>query len=112
MPRALVVIDMQNALVPVVWNGDSLAERLGGLADQARARGVPVIYLQQDGSPGTAHEPGTAGWELDSRVRCTPGDLVVRKSATDGFFRSGLDDHLRRLGVDTLVVTGIGTDFC
>jgi nicotinamidase-related amidase len=110
--EALVIIDMQKALVSVVWEGDALAERLGALADRARAAGVPVIYLQQDGWPSSDHAPGSPGWELDPRVRADGYDIVVRKSATDGFFHTDLAERLAGLDVDTIIVTGIGTDFC
>jgi nicotinamidase-related amidase len=110
--EALVIIDMQKALVSAVWEGGALAERLGALADRARAAGVPVIYLQQDGRPGSDLAPGSAGWELDPRVRADGDDLVVRKTATDGFFRTDLAKQLADLDVDTIIVTGIGTDFC
>jgi nicotinamidase-related amidase len=103
---------MQTALVSAVWEGGALAERLGALADRARAAGVPVIYLQQDGRPGSDHAPGTLGWELDPRVRADDDDIVVRKTATDGFFRTDLAERLADLDVDTIIVTGIGTDFC
>jgi hypothetical protein len=36
----------------------------------------------------------------------------VRKTATDGFFRTELAEQLADLDVDTIIVTGIGTDFC
>src|SRR5918993_235713 len=33
-------------------------------------------------------------------------------TATDGFFRTELAEQLADLDVDTIIVTGIGTDFC
>jgi nicotinamidase-related amidase len=112
MPRALVVIDMQAALVPAMWRGDELAERLGGLVEEARANGVPVVYLQQDGPPDSPYAPGAPGWRLDARVRPAADDIVIRKTATDGFFRTELERELRDRGIDTLVVTGVASDFC
>jgi nicotinamidase-related amidase len=112
MTEALVIIDMQKAVVPAMWQGGVLADRIGALADRARAAGVPVIYLQQDGQPGSSHAPASPGWELDPRVHPAADDLVVRKTATDGFFRTDLAERLAALAVDTIVVTGIGTDFC
>jgi nicotinamidase-related amidase len=112
MGRALVVIDMQAALVAAVWRGDELAERLGRLIVQARGRGIPVVYLQQDGSPNSSFEPGAPGWEIDARVRPGTDDILIRKTATDGFFRTALEHELRDRGVDTLVVTGVASDFC
>ena len=112
MARALVVIDMQTALVPVVWCGDELAERLGRLVEQARAAGVPVIYLQQDGPPDSAFAPDQPGWQLDARVQSADDDLVIRKTATDSFFRTELERELHDRSIDTLVIAGVASDFC
>lgn len=112
MQRALLVVDMQAAIVPEMWHGDDLADRVGALADQARAAGIPVIYLQQDGGADTPFAPGTTGWELDKRVRASDGDIVIRKTATDSFFRTNLELELRGRGVDTVVVVGVASDFC
>jgi nicotinamidase-related amidase len=86
MARALVVVDMQAALVTAVWRGEELAERLGRLVAQARADGVPVVYFQQDGPSDSRYTPGAPGWQLDPCVRPAAHDIVIRKTATDGFF--------------------------
>jgi nicotinamidase-related amidase len=112
MPRALLLVDMQAAIVPAVWRGDELAVRLGGLVVQARAAGVPVVYLQQDGPPDSPFAPGAPGWQVDGRVQPGADDVVIRKTATDGFYRTDLERQLRDRGVDTLVVTGVASDFC
>src|SRR3954468_8252624 len=111
MARALVVIDMQTALVPVVWCGDELAERLGRLVEQARSAGVPVIYLQQDGPPDSGFAPHQPGWELDARVQSGDDELVIRKTATNGF-RTELERELHDRSIEALVVAGVASDFC
>src|SRR6185436_11186931 len=98
---------MQTALVPVVWCGDALAERLGRLVEQARAARVPVIYLQQDGPPDSPFAPGRPGWQLDARVQSADDDLVIRKTATDSFFRTELERELHDRSIDTLVIAGV-----
>ena len=108
MKTALVIVDMQEVLIPVVWNGPELADRIADLADRARAQGVPVIALQQVG--GAMFEPGAKGTELSHRLRLQPTDTVIQKTATDGFYKSDLGTALE--GVDTIVVTGVGTDYC
>jgi nicotinamidase-related amidase len=108
MKTALVIVDMQEVLIPVVWQGPELADRIADLADRARARGVPVIALQQVG--GAMFEPGAKGTELSHRLRLQPMDTVIQKTATDGFYQSDLEQALE--GVDTIVLTGVGTDYC
>jgi nicotinamidase-related amidase len=108
MRAALVIVDMQEVLIPVVWRGAELADRIAGLADRARERGVPVVALQQIGGP--MFDPDAPGTRLSHRLRLQPTDIVVRKTATDGFYRSGLEEVLD--GVGTVVLTGVATDYC
>jgi ureidoacrylate peracid hydrolase len=41
-----------------------------------------------------------------------PSELVVTKHAYDGFAVDELPAHLAKLGVDTIVVTGVVTELC
>lgn len=108
MKTALVIVDMQEVLIPVVWKGPELADRIAQLADRARAKGAKVVALQQIGGP--MFEPGAPGTELSHRLRLRPADTVIQKAATDGFYGSDLEAVLD--GVDTIVLTGVGTDYC
>lgn len=112
MRRALLIIDMQVGLVPAVKDGDQLVARLNALVSAARGVGVPVIFLQQDGPPGSRTEPHTPGWEIDPRVGREPGDLTLRKTATDSFYRTRLLDELSERAIDTVVIAGVATDYC
>ncbi|MFS8097331.1 cysteine hydrolase [Lentzea alba] len=108
MKAALVIVDMQEVLMPVVWQGPELADRIRDLANRARENGVPVIALQQIGGPHFA--PDAPGTRLCQSLNLRPEDTVIQKTATDGFYRSDLAAALD--GVDTIVLTGVGTDYC
>jgi nicotinamidase-related amidase len=109
---ALLVIDMQEALVPVIWKGDELADRIAVLAQSARDRHVPVIFTQQTGPAGSPLDPDQPGWQLSARLRAQSADLRLRKTATDSFFATDLADRLADRDVDTVVITGVATDYC
>jgi nicotinamidase-related amidase len=110
--RALLIVDMQEVLIPVVWRGEALAARIATLARSARDRDVPVIALQQTGPVGSSYDPGEPGWRLSGRLGIQASDVRVRKAATDGFFRSDLADVLAARDVGTVIVTGVATDYC
>lgn len=112
MGSALLVIDMQQALLPVVWHADELAERIAGLVCAAHERQIPVVAIQQTGQAGTPFEAQSAGWQVDPRLGIGEADLRVRKSATDSFFRTELNDVLTVRGIDTVLVSGVTTDYC
>src|SRR5204862_4981255 len=41
-----------------------------------------------------------------------PGDIVIHKPTASSFYRTDLEEQLRELGIDTLVVTGCSTSGC
>ena len=112
MGRALLIIDMQQVLVPVVWRGDELVARIAVLAASARMQNVPVVAIQQTGPAGTPFEPDDPGWQLSTGLGLRESDCRIRKSAIDSFFQSDLGNVLAVRDVDTVVVTGVATDYC
>ena len=115
MADALIVVDMQAAFVSgpnAVASGTELAERIELLLGRARAAGVLIAHLQNDGPDGAPDEPGTAGWDLALPLHLSERELVVRKSADDGFDGTGLGELLRRHGVDRLVICGVQSEMC
>ena len=105
------------------------AERL---AVTARKAGAPVVFVglqtsadadspawaermrRRGGDPVSESalcREGTAGAAF---VGPTPeaGDTVIAKRRYSGFFHTDLDDRLKRLGIDTLVVCGLTTECC
>ncbi|MEC3893222.1 isochorismatase family protein [Nocardiopsis sp. LDBS1602] len=112
MTHALLIIDMHTFLVEGLWRGEDLARRLGALASRAREVGVPVLVPHQVGPPGDPFDPDLPGREVSPLVGIGPEDRIVPKRATDSFWETGLADHLRSLGTDTVVVTGAATDYC
>ena len=113
MGRPLLIIDMQEVLVPMIWRGEELADRVAGLVQSAREEpDVIVVGVQQTGPPGSRFDPETPGWQLSARLGIQDNDVRVRKSATDSFFRSDLGDLLKARDVDALVIAGVATDYC
>ena len=50
--------------------------------------------------------------EVDSRIRPDPGERIFEKKFASAFFGTDLDEHLRALGVDSVVMTGCTTSGC
>jgi nicotinamidase-related amidase len=55
---------------------------------------------------------GTKGAEVVDDLKPEPADIVLPKRRFGAFFKTDLDQTLRTLGIDTIVVTGITTEFC
>ncbi|NUS63880.1 MAG: isochorismatase family protein [Saccharothrix sp.] len=108
----MLIVDVQEVLVPLVWRGAELADRIAALARKARRAGVPVVALRQIGAGGAEFDPESPGTRISARVGLRPSDVVVDKTATDAFYRTGLAALLAERDVDTVVLTGLATDYC
>jgi nicotinamidase-related amidase len=115
MGDALLVIDMQTGnfsqSAPVFGVKDPLST-IGALMAQARAVGVPVVYVQHCGSEGEIDQPGTPGWEIHCVIAPAEGDVLVQKRHPDAFQGTTLHRELESRGVDHLIVTGMQTEYC
>ncbi|SDA79444.1 isochorismatase family protein [Sinorhizobium sp. NFACC03] len=110
---ALVVVDVQRAFIsgPEAVPGHvGLQRAVGVLLRQARAAGVPVIFLQNDGPEGASDEPETDGWRLFFSAEAD--EVVVRKRKDDGFDGTDLEDLLRTRGIETLAICGMLSEMC
>lgn len=113
MPNALLIIDMQLAqLSPTVLDIEGVVARIQALRTLARESGVPVFHIRHDGDAGESFAPGSPGWNFIPPLLPDEGEIVVCKQHGSAFHATELHDRLRGLGVDTLLVTGMKTQYC
>lgn len=98
---ALLVIDMQSSLKPIMHRPERTVATIAGLSSRARAAKVPVITVQQQGCGDAL--PGLAAQN---------GEPVVTKTCADAFLGTDLDEILVRLCVTEVLVTGFATENC
>ncbi len=116
MKRALLVIDVQNAYfdggMTVTYPGGSFANILRAI-DAANARGIPVIVIQHSSPEGSkSFARGTNGWELHDEIKKKHYDHLTDKTFPGSFTDTELEDTLKKLGCDTVVITGYMTQMC
>ena len=114
---AVLIVDVQlgmfeSTIIPPVYRGNELLERIASLLSKARTARVPLIFLQHNGGKGHPLEPGTAGWPIHPAIAPTERDLVIQKLFSDSFKDTPLQHQLQTLGVGSLIVAGIQTEFC
>ncbi len=140
IPRALLVIDMQNGFCHPDGSFAQMGMGLEGAMEavanaavavgQARRGGIPVVFTRHVYRPGRADEgaslkrnsPDLAGlrglaatsWDAEvvDELGCGPDDLVVDKARFDAFQWTSLEPLLRGLGVAELVICGVVTNIC
>ncbi|MEO6390307.1 MAG: cysteine hydrolase family protein [Pyrinomonadaceae bacterium] len=109
---ALVVIDVQVGVVdwPTLGpEGEAVLANINTLLKQARATGVPVIYVQDNdmGSP-----VGSPEWQIHPAIAPQPGEPVVNKLACDSFYETTLTDELTKREITRLVICGCRSQYC
>lgn len=112
--KALLIIDMQRGAFDPMdarYDAESVIERINLLSSKFRMLGLPVIFVQHDGSREGFFIPGTERWELLPEMSKRSDDLVIGKTANDAFYKTDLHRILKEKGVDELVITGCSTDF-
>lgn len=110
---ALIVVDVQNAFMAgpeAVPDHRELQEAIRVLLERARAAGVLVVFLQNDGPPGAVDEPHRPGWEL--HFAPSDGEKIIRKTTDDGFDGTELDELLEASRVSTIAMCGVQSEMC
>ncbi|MDD5264986.1 MAG: isochorismatase family protein [Candidatus Bipolaricaulis sp.] len=108
----LLVIDMQVGLFEGAkrFDADGVVRRINDLARAVRAKGSGVILIQHEDEGDFAR--GAPGWRILPALDARPEDVYVGKTACDSFYRSELDEVLRKRKIERLFITGCATDFC
>ncbi len=114
MTTALLVIDVQQAFCSGeggTFESQRVIDRINQVSAKARAAGVPVILIQHE-APDDPLEYGTAGWQLADGLDTQPGDIRLRKKASDSFHNTELQALLQTRGIKQLIICGMQSDFC
>lgn len=133
---ALIIIDMENGFInpesaQCIKTALSTVGTCAAAVDKARSEGMPVFFVNRkyraDGSDvehtrfRSWYDGGRAmsevcGERIDSKnpPELSPrnSDYVITKPRFSAFFMTELDLILRRLGIDTVVLTGTTTPNC
>ncbi|MEV7525119.1 isochorismatase family protein [Streptomyces sp. NPDC091371] len=105
---ALVLVDLMPRIIaqPVApHSGEEVAARCARLAAAFRAAGRPVVLVRVE-RPNVSEQPPGSGL-VEGLAR--PGDIEIVKRTVGAFHGTGLDEKLRDLGVDRLVLAGLVT---
>jgi nicotinamidase-related amidase len=114
MKTALLIIDVQQALCHgeyAAWDIGRILGNINAVSTKARAAGAPVFLIQHD-EPGGPLAADSEGWQLAQGLATAPGDIRMRKQASDSFHNTDLQAQLQRRGITQLVICGLQSDFC
>ncbi len=125
---ALLVMDMveeyiygEKPFIPIEHR-ERLIKNIRKVIDLAHEKAVPVIYVNSAFTKDDpilkiiGHRPqamkGTKGAQTISKLEPTKNDYVLEKRGYDGFWKSGLDELLKKLKISNIYLTGEQTDCC
>ena len=96
-------------MVADAYQRDEVIANINTLVDKARAKQVPVIWVQHsdDNLP-----EGTDGWQYVPELKRLDSEPVVHKHYGDSFEDTILESELARRGVGRVVVSGAQPDAC
>jgi nicotinamidase-related amidase len=109
---ALLVIDMQEAVLAGCAGVPGVVARINALLGRARRAGAPIVFIQHQDADDPEMTAGSPGWQLAAALDRRPADPVVAKRHRDSFAATGLGTTLEGLGARRLVITGAQSDFC
>jgi nicotinamidase-related amidase len=129
---ALLVMDYQNGIIPMVENGDQLLTIAANVIRSFREHGGTIGYVRVGFADGELdNAPATSGMaanvtperaaimhadapatQIHEAIAPEPGDIVVRKQRVGAFSTTDLHEQLQARGIDTLILAGISTSGC
>lgn len=110
---AVLVVDVQNGLMnKAVFQREAFLASLKNLLAAARAKGVPVIYVRHCDEKGGELEEGSDNWHIYREIAPAAGEEVVDKWFNSAFRRTDLKERLDALGIDTVILAGMMTEYC
>jgi nicotinamidase-related amidase len=116
---ALLVIDAQQEYFAplgrvVLPGGPAAVARIAEALRWARAEALPVVHVVHESTKpnATTFAPGSPALEVHPDARPAGGEPVVRKHLPGAFTGTRLEEMLRALGVERLLVAGFMTQMC
>ncbi len=121
--KALIIVDMLNDFVDGELanpHAQEIVEPLGRLLSHARDNGWVVVFSNDAHHPddpelkvwGEHAMEGTPGAQVIPALEPLDGEIISPKRGYGAFDGTGLDEQLRELGVDEVVITGQHTHIC
>jgi nicotinamidase-related amidase len=109
----LLVVDVQTALIKEhPYNKKNVIENIKKLISIARDSNKEVLYVRHDDGKGEELEYGTDGWQIYNEVAPNKDEKIFEKKYNSAFFKTGLKEYLESKKIDTIILTGLQTEYC
>lgn len=112
---ALIMIDCQNTYrrgTMQLTNVEPALLEAQKLLKRARDMNIPIIHIQHDGGVGSPYDLEQEIGQISVEVAPVDGEMVITKNFPNAFIQTELDERLKMLGVEKLVLAGFMTHMC
>lgn len=112
---ALIMIDCQNTYRRGIMQLEGVEPAIREaqkLLEMARDLKVPVIHIQHDAGEGSPYDVSADIGMISSEVSPISGESVITKNYPNAFIQTELDQRLKALGVQNIVLAGFMTHMC
>lgn len=112
---ALIMVDLQNTYREGVMRLAGVEEALvqsRRVLDRARELGRPVIHVRHDAGVGSPYDVTAPIGQIADPVAPLAGEMVITKQYPNSFLHTPLEEELKRLGIDNVVLAGFMTHAC
>ncbi|WP_262692403.1 cysteine hydrolase family protein [Kordiimonas aestuarii] len=110
---ALIIIDVQYAIDAPRWgprNNAGAEVNMARLLARWRESDRPLVHIRHDSvSEGSPYAPGLPSHRFKKAVAPLEGETVIGKNTNNAFVNTGLEEHLRVLGIDEVIICGVLT---
>lgn len=108
---ALLIVDMQKNCKEETScraSFEKAVEYINEISQYFRSKKYPVVIIQDVEAEG----PETDGFKCVDELIISNSDFFVQKSFSNAFWKTELDDILKRNGVDCVVISGFAAEYC
>ncbi|HBX59353.1 MULTISPECIES: cysteine hydrolase family protein [unclassified Methylophaga] len=112
---ALIMIDCQNTYRTGVMHLTGVEKAIleaKALLERARSLNIPIIHIQHDGGVGSPYDLTTDIGQISNEVAPQDGEYVITKNFPNAFVQTELDQRLKSLNIENIVLAGFMTHMC
>lgn len=106
---ALLVVDAQVGVVRGAWEAPRMVGNMAVAVARARAKGVPVIWVQHADEELVS---GSPDWQWAPELAPAAHELLIHKHFNSSFENTALEAELANLGTSHIVLAGCATNWC
>lgn len=111
----LIMVDCQNTYrsgVMQLTNVEPALLEAQKLLQRARKINIPIIHIRHDGGAGSPYDLDEEIGQISAEVAPIDGEMVITKSFPNAFVQTELDERLRMLAIENIVLAGFMTHMC